>query len=1313
MAERIEGLSIGLNLDTVNLNSGLKDLKSSLSTVNSEMKANLSAFDRADRSIEKHQTIVDGLNKKLTVQQTITEKSRKTYEKMVAEHGEGSKEANKAATAFNNESAKLQSLQRSVERASNELKDMQKEQKVAASGWTEFGKQAEKAGSKLSSIGDGLKNIGKNMSMMITAPLAGLGVASATSAVDFETSSVRIQNSLGLTAEEAEKFTNVARDIYKKGFGESTEEIETALLNVKQNLKDLDEEDLENITRKAFVLADTFNSDVNEVTRAGNNLMEGFGISADEAFDLMAHGGQTGLNFSNEMFDNLAEYSTLFGEMGFSAQEYFQLLGKGTEAGVYNLDYINDVMKEFQIRVKDGSKSTADAMGQMSGETQKVWQSFMNGEGTVKDVSNAVLGELSGMKDQVKANELGVALYGTKWEDLESDAMYALGGIDGLLEEVDGTAGKMADNIEKSLGARFQGVLRQAGDAFRPLGETLVGIAEKAMPTITGAIDKLSTGLNNLSPAGRMMAVIFAGIAAAIGPVIGIIGLFVGAIGNILRALAPLSASIAKAGGLIKWLRLGFVAISGPVGITIGVITALAAGFILLYKNSDTFRGGVGKLIEKLKELGGNILDGLKRAVSAVADFFKGQLKVLQTFWNENSSTIMAALNNIGKVVSVVFKGIMAVIQFVMPAVLGLIKSIWGNIKGVIQGTLKVIMGLVQTFAGLLSGDFSKMWDGIKKIFSGALQAIWNGVQLMFWGKMLKGIVGLGKSLTSTFTATWTGIRKMFTSTITGIINFVKNSFNSMRTGITKTNTWIRDFLKGLWSAVRTNMQKPIQAAVVYVRNRFSSLSEAAIKIFSGMKSKVGSYISGMVKAVKDMPGKMKDGLVKMSGKVGDGVKVVANKMTKGLALGVNGVVDGVNWVTGKLGIKAKVPKWQVPQYAQGTKGHPGGLAVVGDGKGRNAGSELIQTPDGKTMLSPAKDTLLNLPKGTQVLSALETKNLLGNVPKYAKGVGGMIQTGVKKVKDLALNIWDYATNPGKLLNLALEKLGISRPGNADLVGKIARGGFDMVKGKAVDYVKSMFAKAESEGGNVQAPNFGGRFRRTSGFGPRWGRLHGGVDYAAPIGTPIPSPSGGVVSFASNGWNGGFGNLVKVRNGIYEHFYAHMSRIMTRVGQRVSKGSILGLVGSTGDSTGPHVHYELRKNGMRLNPGNVGFATGGLVNTPGMYNLAEEGHGEWIIPRDPKRRTDAMKLLALAGRDISNNNKRPNQLSNPTGGSNQSEEISLLRQQVQLLAELVMTAQNIERKPGITEGDIGRASERHGARETIKQNIFNGRGAWA
>lgn len=108
-------------------------------------------------------------------------------------------------------------------------------------------------------------------------------------------------------------------------------------------------------------------------------------------------------------------------------------------------------------------------------------------------------------------------------------------------------------------------------------------------------------------------------------------------------------------------------------------------------------------------------------------------------------------------------------------------------------------------------------------------------------------------------------------------------------------------------------------------------------------------------------------------------------------------------------------------------------------------------------------------------------------------------------------------------------------------------------------------------------------FRYTSGFGPRWGRHHAGIDMAGPVGTPIYATGEGVVTFA--GWQRGYGNVIKVEHALgTETRYAHLSRISVKAGQRVSRGARIGDMGNTGRSTGPHLHYEVRVNGKAVNP---------------------------------------------------------------------------------------------------------------------------------
>ncbi|WP_460273272.1 DUF5930 domain-containing protein [Celeribacter sp. ULVN23_4] len=110
-------------------------------------------------------------------------------------------------------------------------------------------------------------------------------------------------------------------------------------------------------------------------------------------------------------------------------------------------------------------------------------------------------------------------------------------------------------------------------------------------------------------------------------------------------------------------------------------------------------------------------------------------------------------------------------------------------------------------------------------------------------------------------------------------------------------------------------------------------------------------------------------------------------------------------------------------------------------------------------------------------------------------------------------------------------------------------------------------------------------YRMTSPFGPRWGRMHEGQDFASAYGTPIYATADGVVTFA--GWSSGYGRLVKIQHDFgIETRYGHQSQILVKVGQRVSRGEQIGAMGNSGRSTGTHLHYEIRENGKAVNPMN-------------------------------------------------------------------------------------------------------------------------------
>jgi len=105
----------------------------------------------------------------------------------------------------------------------------------------------------------------------------------------------------------------------------------------------------------------------------------------------------------------------------------------------------------------------------------------------------------------------------------------------------------------------------------------------------------------------------------------------------------------------------------------------------------------------------------------------------------------------------------------------------------------------------------------------------------------------------------------------------------------------------------------------------------------------------------------------------------------------------------------------------------------------------------------------------------------------------------------------------------------------------------------------------------------------TSYYGYRWGRLHKGIDIGARTGTPIYAAADGTIESAS--WDRGYGNLVKISHGSgIETLYGHTSKMVVKAGQKVKKGQLIAYVGSTGHSTGPHLHFEVRLNGNSVNP---------------------------------------------------------------------------------------------------------------------------------
>ncbi|SHI02114.1 phage tail tape measure protein, partial [Virgibacillus chiguensis] len=1271
--ERIEGMSIALDLETLRLERGLTGLKDQLKTVNSEMKANMSAFDRGDQTVEKYETRLRGLNKKLETQKAVTKAAKAEYEKMVSEYGEGSKEAEKAAREYNHQAAALNNLDRYVSNAREELEKLRKQQDLSNSRWGKFTSNLDQASDRMKSTGEKFTNLGSSLSTSVTTPILALGAGSLLTAKNFESSSVRMQNSLGLTAKEAKSLTKISRDIYKKGFGNSFEEVDNALLQTKQNIQGLNQAELGKITKKALVLSETFNSDVNEVTRAGNNLIKGFGIEADKAFDLMASGAQNGLNFSNEMFDNLSEYAPLFGKMGYSAEEYFQMLIQGSKAGVYNLDFINDAMKEFQVRLKDGSKSTSDAMGEMSKSTQDVWKAFLNGDKTVKDVSNTVLKELEGMDDQVKANEIGVALFGTKWEDLEADAMYALGGIDGNLKGVNGTMDKMSKNMEKTFNQRVKKVWRDLQSALLPIGEVLLDIAEDALPKVSKAIQDATKWFSNLSPEIQKAIVATGGLASAMGPLMLVfggafrtIGMFTGGLSKTIKFFGRMGkgskdagkslqtfdgvskksgtealktsgkfgkvvGSLGRVGKIAGIARLGLSALGGPMGILASIaIPAL-------------IKGGIG-LVNHLKEdsipavegFGDKVSDSTTKAVLGYEKLNnEATTQLNQLFWSgqeiteEGSQKLIQTFSSMTNQISTNMKTKFDESYQSM-------SNFFANSKALSDQEEQAILLKMQESHLKRQEEVQKNQDRIKEILNTASQEKRS----------------LTKSEKTEINQIQDSMRKTAVQTMSksqieqeAIMTELKN--NSRNITARQAADTVKNSKKAKDGSVKEANKKfnEVRNWAVYERDVTGNLSkEEADKIIKDARNTKNETIKKAKekhRGVVDQARKQAKGHAKEVNWTRGTVLTNWDKLVIGVAEAMGNITDGVNWVLGKIGLKhLKIPKWfpktmtkALMGYEKGTSrhGHPGGHAIVGE-KGR----ELAYIPgQGITMLGETGPQFLDLPKGTSVLPNKHTENLLKSYgfPGYESGIGNFF--------DMALS------SPKKLVNKVWSKFLGKLPSFGGTFKDLFKGTVSYAKKGAGSYIKNKIKDFFSFGEDVKG--------KVNGSLSKW--INAAIKIAGvpqswfkPLTTIAVKESGGNPR-AVNRWD------INAKRGIpsmglmqtiMPTFQAHKKRGLDNILNPIHNAvaAINYIKSRYGNVFNVPGIKAMRRGGKY-----VGYKTGGLVKNKGLYELAEDGWPEYVIPTNPSRRTEAMKLLALAGKDIQRNkqgNKRPSQLSDAT-----------------------------------------------------------------
>lgn len=947
-SSKIRGITIEIGGDTTKLDKALGSVGKKVRDTQAELR-------EVNKLLKLDPTNTEALAQKQTLLKDAISETKekldilKTAESQVQEQFKNGKVSEE----------QYQALKREIGRTEIELANLEETAKQTDTAIAQLGKKAELSGKDLEDAKekaasldeklDGLTDAAKNAA---TALGAGF-VAAATYATKFETDCDQALNTVitqtGAADAEVEGLEETLLNIYKNNFGEDINDIATAMSAVKQQTGLADEE-LQKTTETAILLRDTFDIDVNEGIRGVNAMMKQFGITAEEAYNLLAQGAQNGLNQNGDLADQLAEYAVYYADLGITAEEAFNMIANGAKDGTFQIDYLNDAVKEFGIRVKDGTAD--DAFKQLGLNADELKTKFAEGGEGAREAFATVNNALFACDDEVQRNLLGVTLYGTKWEDLGEDAVRALVNTQGEISTTNDALAEINENKYNDIGNQITELgrnletelVKPIGEELQPVISDVIAEVKEKIPQVKtlvlAVVDKIKSFISFVSKNGPMIISIIAGIAA---------GMLAWNVVNMIQGLIA-AFKVWKAtteGMTIAQKLLNTVMAANPIGIVITVVAALVTALITLFATNEDFRNKVIAVWEKVKEVAGNVF-------GAIADFFTvtipNAFNSLIGFIKSNwQGLLLFIVNPFAGAFKLLYDNCGAFRDFIDNLVVKIqefFQNLWNGIVSIFQGVgqwfsarfTEAYNGVTRVFSAIGSW-FGARWQDIKNAL--ALVASWF---LTMFTNAYNNVTRIFAAIGSWFAARWQDIKNALALVASWFLTMFTNAY----TNVTSVFSTIGSWFGARWTEIKT--------ALANVATWFGTQFQNAWTNIKNAFANVTSFFSGLWEKIK---GCFVDVGTKIGSAVGDAFKSAINSclstiegvVNKFIGM-INGVIDIINEIPGvSLG---KISTLSLPRLAKG------GVLREGDAMVAEAGPELLSMVNGKAVVTPLTGTAKN-----------------------------------------------------------------------------------------------------------------------------------------------------------------------------------------------------------------------------------------------------------------------------------------------------------------------------------------------------------------
>ena len=525
---------------------GEREYRQAISNINkaqavlrSEMKLCQSEFEGNANSLEALQKKQDILNRQYEEQEKRVATLRGALQDAEEQYGSNSKQVQDWQIKLNNAQVELVKLDKEVQSNQNLLYEAKTSYDGIAHSIDAYGKAVQQSTQSLDqlptsteqmshsiddlaeSLGEGEEsalsfsdvlraNIASEMLVGGLKMIAGQTKEIVTGMFEFGIEGQKALNSFavktGTAREEMSKFDDTMKAVYSNNFGDSMEDIADTMAVIKQNLQGISAKNLQEVSEYAILMRDSFGYETQEQIRTVKMLMEQFGISAEEAYTLIAQGAQQGLDKNGDLLDTINEYSVHFKDLGYSAEDMFNMLISGADSGTFSVDKLGDAVKEMGIKIQ--SAEADQAFQDIGLSASEMREEFAKGGDAAVNAGKKIIRALESVESPTDQFNAGVALMGTMFEDLHMEGVAALLDVGDHVDMTADTLKRMNDiryddlesnieqlgrKIETRFTDKFTGSLKKANESVRDLTDSV------SEGELGESIDELAEGMGMLA----------------------------------------------------------------------------------------------------------------------------------------------------------------------------------------------------------------------------------------------------------------------------------------------------------------------------------------------------------------------------------------------------------------------------------------------------------------------------------------------------------------------------------------------------------------------------------------------------------------------------------------------------------------------------------------------------------------------------------------------------------------------------------------------------------------------------------------------